>query len=786
MKKSLVIVESKTKAKTIGRYLGNGFKVMASNGHIVDLPTKELGVDIENGFEPKYIIIPGRRKILKELKTAAEGMDTIYLAMDPDREGEAIAFFIAKKLDLAKRPHHRVLFYEITKKAVEEAMENPQDIDEKKVNAQQARRVLDRLVGYQVSPIIWKTIRPGLSAGRVQSVALRLICEREEEIESFVKEEYWSIVAHLATSKGEEFQAKLAKIEGKKPEIPTAEEARRILDEVGDGPFIVDTIVSKERKRNPSPPFITSTLQQEASRTFGMSSSRTMRIAQSLYEGIELGEEGSVGLITYMRTDSIRVSELALSDARSYIESNYSKEYLPSAPKRHRQKGKVQDAHEAIRPTSVLRTPESLKRFLTREQMNLYRLIWLRFVASQMTPALYDVTNVDIPVGRFLFRASGSVMKFDGFLTLYAESVEDQDERDEDGLLPPMEKGETLSLRELTPEQHFTKPPPRFTEATLIKELEIDGIGRPSTYATIMSTLLNRTYVNVENRKLVPTELGRMVSKICVGSFPELFNVGFTRDMESKLDSIERGERSWKEVLREFYGPFSEALERGDERSQELVMKESGHDNPVCDACGKPMVVKWSRGGKFLGCSGYPECKNTKQIVEGNADEQITDKKCTLCGSDMIVKVGRYGSFLACSRYPECKSTQSLDEGDETLKEDCEVCGSAMVVKSGRFGKFLACSRYPECKNTKPITLGIPCPRDDCDGELSQRRTKKGGRVFYGCSKYPKCDFAIWEKPIEAKCPSCEFGYASQKRSRGKSENRLICLRCESEFQMDA
>ncbi len=785
MKKSLVIVESKTKAKTIGKYLGNRFAVKASNGHIVDLPKKELGVEINNGFKPKYITIPSKQKALKELKTAAESAENVYLAMDPDREGEAIAYFIAEKLCLEDRPCHRVLFFEITRKAVEDAMQNPRSIDEQKVNAQQARRVLDRLVGYQVSPIIWKIIRPGLSAGRVQSVALRLICEREEEIERFVPEEYWSITASLATPREEDFEAKLVKIDGKNPEIPNEEEADRIRDEAGSSPFVIKTITKKERKRNPAPPFITSTLQQEASRRFGMSSSRTMRIAQNLYEGIEIGEEGSVGLITYMRTDSIRISDLALTEVRDYINSSYSSGSLPKTPNRYKQKGKVQDAHEAIRPTSVLRTPDSVKKFLAPEQRKLYNLIWQRFVASQMTPAVYDVTTVDIPVGRFLFRANGSVIKFDGFLAVYRESVEETDEKEVEGLLPLMEEGEELSLKELTPEQHFTKPPPRFTEASLIKELETDGIGRPSTYASIMGTLLNRTYVEIDKRKLMPTELGRMVSKICVGGFPELFDVGFTREMESKLDSIERGDRGWQEVLAEFYGPFSEALDGGGGRAQELLLRESGNENAVCEKCSRPMVVKWSRGGLFLGCSGYPECTNTKQIDGQDQELVTTDKKCPLCGSDMEVRRGRYGAFLACSRYPECKATQSLEEEAEGVDEECTECGSPMVVKNGRFGKFLACSRYPECKYTKTITLGIPCPREDCDGELSQRRTRKKGKTFYGCSRYPSCDFAVWEKPIEFTCPSCEYGYAKMKRTRGRGQNKLVCLKCERESEVD-
>ena len=785
MNKSLVIVESKTKAKTIGRYLGKGYEVMASNGHVVDLPKKELGVDINNGFEPKYITIPSKQKTLKELKAVASKVDTVYLAMDPDREGEAIAHFIADRLGLENKPHHRVLFYEITRKAIEEAMRNTHKIDERKVNAQQARRVLDRLVGYQVSPIIWKIIKPGLSAGRVQSVALRLICEREEEIDKFVAKEFWSIVARFATPRGDEFDAKLVKIDGENPEIPDETEANKLHDEIGNGPFVINTITRKERKRNTSAPFITSTLQQEASRRFGMSGSRTMRIAQSLYEGLEIGDEGSIGLITYMRTDSIRISDTALSEVRSFIQSNYEPGYLPSSPNVFKQKGKIQDAHEAIRPTSATRTPASVKKYLTLDQQKIYQLIWLRFVASQMTPAVYDVTTVDIPVGRFLLRANGAVIKFKGFLAVYAETIEEQDQKEEEGLLPLMEEGENLDLKVLTPLQHFTKPPPRFTEASLIKELETDGIGRPSTYASIMGTLISRTYVNAEKRRLIPTDLGKMVTKICVGGFPDFFNVGFTSAMESNLDSIERGLKSWQEVLGDFYTPFSAALEKGDERLQEMLLKESGNEGAVCDKCSSSMIVKWNMGGLFLGCSGYPACRNTKQINDGDGKDLAAGKSCQICGSDMEVRGGRYGSFLACAKYPECKFTQSLEDEPEPLDEDCDVCGSSMVIKTGRFGKFIACSKYPECKNTKPITLGIPCPREDCDGELSERRTKKQGRVFYGCAKYPKCDFAVWEKPFEVSCPECEFEYARIKRSRGRAKNKMICLKCEHETEVD-
>jgi DNA topoisomerase-1 len=510
-----------------------------------------------------------------------------------------------------------------------------------------------------------------------------------------------------------------------------------------------------------------------------------MRIAQSLYEGVDLGNEGSVGLITYMRTDSTRISDVAISDVRSYVSGNYREDYLPSTPNAYKQKGRVQDAHEAIRPTSVERTPGKMRDFLSAEQMKIYALIWQRFVASQMTPALYDVTSVDIPQGRFLFRANGSVMRFDGFLAVYSASSEEQENGEDAGALPVIEEGESLAVRSLSPEQHFTKPPPRFTEASLIKELETDGIGRPSTYATIMSTLMNRTYVTVDKRKLIPTELGRLVSKICVGSFPEIFDVGFTRDMEARLDSIEQGEREWKEVIREFYGPFREALAQGDERSKELLLKESGQENAICDLCGRPMVVKWSRRGIFLGCSGFPECKNTKHL-NGRAKKELkTDKTCPNCGSPMEVKEGRYGSFLACTKYPECKTTMALEEEPALRDEKCEKCGAPMVVKGGRFGRFLSCSRYPECKNTKPITLGIPCPKDGCTGELTERRTKRG-KPFYGCSRYPDCDFAVWEKPVEAACPACSYGYAAVKRSRGRGGEKLLCLKCGSTIGEDA
>jgi len=737
MPKSLVIVESVAKTKTINRILGKDYVVKASVGHVKDLPKNRLGVDIENGFEPEYITIKGKGKILQELRKLAKSSNQVFIATDPDREGEAIAYHLANELKARNGNVHRVLFNEITKSAVSRAIEHPTTINLEKVNAQKARRVLDRLVGYKVSPFLWKTIYRGLSAGRVQTVALRLICERENAIEAFVSEEYWSIKAQLQGEKTEPFFSELVKVGGKKPKISNEATAARHVKAIEKQSFVVSNVTKKTIKRSPSPPFTTSTLQQEAARRFGFSSSRIMTIAQQLYEGIDVGKEGSVGLITYMRTDSTRIAEEALEAARVYIADNYGPDYVPEKPRRFRTKKSAQDAHEAIRPTSMSREPRKIGRYLTPDQRKLYELIWNRFVASQMAPAVLDQTTIEIESGDYLFRTTGSVIKFRGFLQAYEESKEptEGDEK-KDGYVPGnLKKGNPLKLLAVTPEQHFTKPPARFSESTLIKELDNLGIGRPSTYAVIISTLIHRKYVEKKERRLFPTELGRTVSHILVQNFPNIFDVNFTATMETKLDLIESGKRNSVEVLAEFYGSFEEALNKIDLKKDQIkasLQKETGE---TCPECGRPLVVKWGRNGKFLACSGYPECKYTRPLKE--EEQQVTDEKCPKCGALLVVKVGRYG-------------------------------------------RFLACSNYPKCKFTKPLTLGLPCPKEGCDGQIVERRTKRG-RVFYGCSNYPKCDFASWNRPVSIKCPNCGNSYLEEHHTKSKGDF-LKCPKCKAEF----
>jgi DNA topoisomerase-1 len=750
---ALVIVESPTKAKTIGKYLGPGYDVKATVGHVRDLPTRELGVDVERGFEPKYVTIKGKTKTLADLKKAAKTASTIYLATDPDREGEAIAWHVAEQLNAAV-PTHRVLFHEITKDAIHEAMARPGEIDDRKVNAQQARRILDRLVGYKASPILWRSIKTGLSAGRVQTVALRLIVEREREIRVFTPQEYWSIEALLAKD-GQTFEAALAKIGGHKPQLHSAEEAQGVVDEVRKLPFVVTKVEKRQRRKNPAAPFTTSTIQQEAAKKLGFSSRRTMRAAQDLYEGKDVGEDGPVGLITYMRTDSVRVSEAAIASVREFIATNFPKPYLPGSPNSYssRKNARVQDAHEAIRPTDVRLRPEQIQKYLEPDQFRLYQLIWQRFVASQMTPAVYDMTIVDFDlpapspaadaspdaaVTKYLFRATGSVLVFNGYHVLYMEGREKEEGKTMDDLppIPPLAQGDRVEVREITPSQHFTEPPPRFSEASLVKELERLGIGRPSTYSAIISTLSAREYVKVEQRRFFPTELGETVEKIMVGKFPEIFNVEFTSEMESELDRIEEGELAWRGVLKDFYSPFSKALDAVDLNAL------------VADAHGlKP--------------------------------EDLAKERCPKCGSAIELKTGRFGPYLACIKYKDtCDYVKSLRKArapDRPTDEKCHLCGSPMVIKTGRFGEFLACTTYPACKGTRAIPLGIKCPK--CiEGDLAERRTKRG-KSFWGCVRYPACDFSTWNKPVPDTCPECGWVGMEKKLNKAEGETRT-CLKC--------
>jgi len=754
MAKNLVIVESPAKSRTLTRFLGKGFQILSTVGHIVDLPKSKIGVDPDNNFQPAYTTIKGKEKVIAELRKAAKTADTVYLAPDPDREGEAIAWHVANKLSgKSKAKFVRVSFNEITKSAVTDAIKNPREIDLDLVNAQQARRVLDRLVGYMVSPFLWKTVARNLSAGRVQSVALRLVCEREEEIKAFTSEEYWKIKAHLANDAKGKFQANLLKINkdtvvkaGEKGRnkivIGSKKEADAIQADLKKQTLLVKEIKKTERIRRPSAPFITSTLQQEAAKVYGYSPRQTMSTAQKLYEGIEIGKRGPVGLITYMRTDSTRVSAEALSGIRQYIHDEYGKDFLPTKPNFFAKGKQAQDAHEAIRPTYLDLSPAAVKKNLTPQQFKLYKLIWNRFVASQMANAKFDVETVDIEGGKYLLRASAQKLKFAGFLKVYQEEKEpDENGNGDNGAesLPDLTKDEKLKLIKLEPTQSFTKPPARYSEAMLVKRLEADGIGRPSTYATIISTLKDRKYVELLEKKLHPTDLGIAVSKILVKHFPNIFNVAFTANMEKELDLIEEGKDDWVKVMREFYQPFVETINDLKGKESEIKASMVEKTDQKCDKCGLPMVIKWGRNGRFLACSGWPECRSTRPLPEEEAKSK-TDQKCEKCGSDM-------------------------------------------VIKTGRFGRFMACSAYPDCKNTKPITLGIKCPKPGCGGDILEKTTKTK-RTFYGCTNYPKCDFASWDKPVNKPCPVCKQPYMVQKTSKVKGEF-LRCPECKNDLVED-
>ncbi len=791
MAKSLVIVESPAKAKTINRYLGSGYTVKASMGHVMDLPKKELGVDLKDNFKPNYEVIPGKKDTIKSLKSAAKDADTIYLAADPDREGEAICWHLRELLDSKKRKFYRVLFNEITRDAIRKAFENPQEIDSRLVDAQQARRVLDRLVGYQVSPLLWDKVRRGISAGRVQTVALRLIVEREREIQAFQKKEYWTIDATLKGKNPPPFEARLIKLQGKELEIPyqsAADTHRAALEKAS---FKVGSVETRERRKYPVPPFITSKLQQEAVRKLHFTAKKTMMLAQKLYEGIDLGE-GSVGLITYMRTDSTRVAESALESVRAYVKKTYGDDYLPEQAIRYKSKKGAQDAHEAIRPTSMERPPESLRKQLSADEFKLYRLIWQRFVASQMNPAIFDQTTIDISAGDYLLRATGSVEKFKGFRAVYEEGQDDKsvDESDDTkSRLPSVEKDEVLSLLSLMPEQHFTEPPPRYNEATLVKALEEKGIGRPSTYATILSVIQNRDYVEKLQGRFLPTELGMVVNDLLVKSFTDIFDIAYTARMEEELDEVEDGKLSWTGALNEFYSKFKKDLQAA-EREMVNVKGEGIPTDVKCEKCGKPMVIRLGRNGNFLACTGYPECENTSNLTPELAAKygtpsvapEVPEQTCEKCGKPMALKRGRFGYFMACTGYPECRNTKKIviKEGaatavaDVPLDEKCPECGNNLVKKHGRYGEFVACSNYPNCKFVKRETIGITCPEKGCSGEIVVRRTKRR-KVFYGCSRYPDCKFTVWDKPIAEPCPDCGSPIVLEKTNKKTGETTRYC-----------
>jgi DNA topoisomerase-1 len=790
--KGLVIVESPAKAKTIKKYLGKGYEVEASLGHVKDLPKSKLGVDVDNNFETDYIVIPGKEKVLAKLKKMAKDADAIYLAPDPDREGEAIAAHLAEELGTngasrkKKRtgiPIHRVTFNEITQRGVRDGFDHPREIDWNLVDAQQTRRVLDRLVGYQVSPLLWDKVRRGLSAGRVQTVALRLIVDREREIKAFEKKEYWTIDAHLSAHKPPAFDARFVGRGEEKVEVPNGEEAEKIRAALENARWSVRSVDKKERRRNAAAPFTTSKLQQDSSRKLRFSVKRTMMIAQRLYEGIELGDEGLVGLITYMRTDSTRVSNEALAEVREMVGSQYGAEYLPESPNTFKSKKNTQDAHEAIRPTSALRHPDQIKQYLEEDAYKVYKLIWQRFVASQMNPAVFDQTTVDIDAtsngDKYWFRVTGSVLKFDGFLKVYEESKEGKDEEDEalKHKLPPLEAGESLTLKELKPEQHFTEPPPRYNEASLVKELEERGIGRPSTYSAILSTIQERQYAQKTGGKFVPTEIGLVVTDLLVENFKDIFDLQYTARLEEELDEIEEGQEKWTDALADFYKKFEKDLHYAEKHMENIKRMEKPTEEK-CERCGSPLVIKWGKHGSFFACSSYTKddpnsCTFTKEnpidlpdLDTADVQETTQEEYCENCGRVMVLKRGRFGQFLACTGYPDCKTTRRLDQGkkvpDIPLDEVCPQCGRNMVLRHGRFGEFTSCSGYPECKYVKQNFIGVKCP--ECKtGEVVEKRARRKGNTFYGCSNYPKCKFTSAGRPLAEKCPDCGSEYLVEK-----------------------
>jgi DNA topoisomerase-1 len=767
----LAIVESPAKAKTIGKYLGRGYRVKATVGHVRDLPEKKLGIDVDKGFEPEYVTIEGKEKTLKDLKDAAKEAREVFIATDPDREGEAIGWHVAqhftrKQGGAVTAPIRRVLFHEITKDAVQRALSHAGEIDEKKVDAQQARRVLDRLVGYKASPLLWKTVKKGLSAGRVQTVALRLIVEREREIRAFVPEEYWTIEAQLE-KEGQRFSARLHAVDGKKAEIGAGDDAHAIVEEVariaesvarearvGERAFPITDVKRRERRKNPSAPFTTSTLQQEAAKKLGFGSKRTMRVAQDLYEGIDIGPEGAVGLITYMRTDSTRVAESAAASARDYLRTLFGEPFLAAGPQLYggSKNANAQEAHEGVRPTDPSRRPEHLKRYLKDDQFKLYQLVWQRFMASQMAPAVFDTTTVDFDLAEagkavgapraYQFRSTGSVVKFQGFLALYREAREEGEGKalEDEQALPAMEVGERVPVREVTPSQHFTEPPPRFSEASLVKELERLGIGRPSTYASIISTLVDRHYTKLEQRRFFPTELGESVERVMVKQFPSVFDVRFTSDMEGELDKIEEGALPWRRVLADFYSPFKQSL-----------------DDVQVDSL----------------------------IAEAHDLSALENEKCPECGGRLVPKGGFFGPYVACENHPkQCKYTRPLKgERKPAVMTDykCPECGAPMLIRHGRSGDFLGCSKFPKCRGTRSMPTGVRCPKDQ--GEITERRSKKRGKTFYGCENYPSCDFVVWDKPVPEECPECHYIGAEAKSNKTRGAYRK-CLSCGNEWDV--
>ncbi len=750
MSKNLVIVESPAKAKTISRFLGKDFKVLASMGHVCDLPKSKIGIDIENNFEPSYTVSVDKKKVVKQLKDELAKADKLWIATDEDREGEAIGWHLlsALKFQKGKIPLHRIVFHEITERAIKEALTHPRDIDQDVVDAQQARRVLDRLVGYELSPLLWKKIRYGLSAGRVQSVAVRLVVEREREILAFKPEEYWSIIADFG-----KFQAELQKFNGKKLAINNGEQAAKIVNDLEGAKYKVASVEEKQVKRAPAPPFITSTLQQEASRKLHFSVKKTMILAQQLYEGVDIGS-GETGLITYMRTDSVNLSELALNEAKKVIAKEFGERFVLDEPRRYRGRKGAQEAHEAIRPVDLCLKPDMVKKYLDKDQARLYELIWKRTIACQMKEAILNKVGVDIDAEKsgettgYTFRATGQTIEFPGFMEVYMEGRDYEEEENEDNekMLPKLSEGEFVDLQKLLSNQHFTKPPPRYTDASLIKKLESEGIGRPSTYAPTITTIVTRGYIEKEAKALKPTDLAMVVTDVLVDNFSEVVDYKFTAEMEEKLDMVEEGKLKWVPMIKEFYGPFHSNIVEKEKtlKKSDIVNEES---DEICDKCGSKMMIKLGRFGKFLSCSNYPECKNAKPLEGEKGAKEVSPEQ-----------------------------SKALDDLKKKFKDKkCEKCGNLMEVKTGRFGPFLGCSNYPDCKNITSIVVfsGVKCSKCS-NGQLVERRTRKGGRVFWGCNKFPKCKMATWNKPVDI-CEKCKGLRVEDK------EGNVLCMECEME-----
>lgn len=738
--------------------------VDASGGHVVDLPEKSLGVDVAHNFEPKYVVTPTKKDVIKRLKEKAEKADFVYLATDPDREGEAISWHLERCLGIDETDECRIEFNEISKKAVQAAIQKPRKVDINLVDAQQARRVLDRLVGYKLSPFLCKRIADKLSAGRVQSVALRLIVEREREIEGFIPEESWLVTLVLSSSDHEEmlFKAVLTARDGKKYKPKKKEEAEVVKAAIEGKNVVVSEIKKGISKSKPPMPFTTSTMQQDGVSKLGMTAPQVMLLAQNLYEGVDIKGEGHVAFVTYIRTDSVRIAEDAQQEALQFIAEKFGKDYVPTTPNVYKVKKSAQDAHEAIRPITLSRTPESLKGKIDSKLLRLYKLIYERFLASQMTEATFNSMTVDITAENYTFRASGKSLLFNGYMAIYqSEQTEKKEDEDTGALFPPLVVGDLLKRHETQLEQKFTKPPARFTDASLVKTMEEKGIGRPSTYASIISVLSKRSYTEKDGKYMKPTVLGINVSDMMTKYFDSIINTSFTAEMEAKLDDIEEGGKAWQSIIAEFYDPFIEKLNKAASDGEEM-------SDVLCEKCGSPMIIKQGKYGKYLACSGYPDCKNIKSL-----DTQETGEACPKCGSPMIVRQGRYGKFIACSNYPDCKYIKNED--GEMVNEKCDKCGSDMVVRQGKYGKFMACSNYPTCKNIKPMKSDILMKCPTCGGDVV-KKFSKSGRLFYGCNNYPKCDFVSWDMPAGKNCPECgKFMVVKVSKTKGKS---LKCSSC--------